>query len=307
VSGRYSKDGDTPATILATLDAGTRKALRALQEVADVEIRDGCVSANTSGGDAAVVKVLSPLLEVARRLGRERHVAESLAENVRTDEEPTVRLRCLLLLARHYAEHPAAQDALRSALRDTSLAVRLRAAIVVGPEGVATLEGIAAGMVDDELAAEAVSALGIHLSSGRTQLLLARALTDGRTKVALACMVRLGQIPEAGVENAVLPILTADGLPDESLRVAAAEALGRVGTVAAVLPLKDVADRYERNGTLRRATRQAIAEIQSRASGASPGQLSLAVGDAGQVSLVDTSGGAVSLPDDDPPGSAKGT
>jgi hypothetical protein len=72
-----------------------------------------------------------------------------------------------------------------------------------------------------------------------------------------------------------------------------------------VLPLKETAERFESDPDLSRATRQAIAEIQSRLPGASPGQLSLAgaevgqlslaQGDAGQLSLVNDPGGQLSL------------
>ena len=47
---------------------------------------------------------------------------------------------------------------------------------------------------------------------------------------------------------------------------------------------------------LRRAARQAIAEIQSRAEDASPGQLSLAGTEAGQLSLAHDPAGQLSLP-----------
>jgi hypothetical protein len=53
-----------------------------------------------------------------------------------------------------------------------------------------------------------------------------------------------------------------------------------------VTALRECAGAHVFDGALRRAVRQAIAEIQSRVTGASPGQLSLAAGDAGQVSLV---------------------
>jgi hypothetical protein len=48
-----------------------------------------------------------------------------------------------------------------------------------------------------------------------------------------------------------------------------------------------MASRYPFDLGLRRASRQAIAEIQSRLTGATPGQLALADGDAGQLSLAD--------------------
>ena len=51
---------------------------------------------------------------------------------------------------------------------------------------------------------------------------------------------------------------------------------------------------------LRRAARQAIAEIQSRLASASPGQLSLAATEAGQLSLAQAKAGQLSLPTSTP-------
>ena len=79
------------------------------------------------------------------------------------------------------------------------------------------------------------------------------------------------------------------------IQVAAANALARVGTAAAVLPLKETAERSRLDPDLFRATRQAIAEIQSRLQGASPGQLSLAGADVGQLSLAQAEAGQLSL------------
>jgi len=83
------------------------------------------------------------------------------------------------------------------------------------------------------------------------------------------------------------------------VRVAAARALGRVGTTGAVLPLKGL---EARDGAARAATRQAIALIQSRVAGAAPGQLSLAGGESGQLSLATEEQGRLSLADPSGPG-----
>jgi hypothetical protein len=74
---------------------------------------------------------------------------------------------------------------------------------------------------------------------------------------------------------------------DAEVAVAAARALGRAGTVASVPPLREA---MQRRGELRSAARQAIAGIQARLTGAAPGQLSLARGDAGALSLADGAG-----------------
>ena len=77
--------------------------------------------------------------------------------------------------------------------------------------------------------------------------------------------------------------------------MAAARALGRVGTTAAVVTLKE-AEAQAREADFSRAVRQAIAEIQARLPGASPGQLSIASGESGTLSLVEDERGRLSLP-----------
>jgi hypothetical protein len=79
---------------------------------------------------------------------------------------------------------------------------------------------------------------------------------------------------------------------DGQVALAGAKALGRAGTVGAVPVLRDAA---KRGGDLARAGRQAIAEIQSRLTGAEPGQLSLAVGEVGALSFADGESGRLSL------------
>ena len=74
------------------------------------------------------------------------------------------------------------------------------------------------------------------------------------------------------------------------LQVAAANALARVGSPAAVLPLKEAAESFHFAQDLRKAARQAIAAIQSRLPGASPGQLSMAEVETGQLSLAPEAG-----------------
>jgi hypothetical protein len=64
-----------------------------------------------------------------------------------------------------------------------------------------------------------------------------------------------------------------------------------------VLPLKEIETQYRDDAT-RRAARQAVASIQSRLPGASPGQLSLASADAGALSLAEDETGRLSLDGD---------
>jgi len=63
------------------------------------------------------------------------------------------------------------------------------------------------------------------------------------------------------------------------------------------VPLKE-AEARAAGSAFSRAARQAIAEIQARLPGASPGQLSMASGEAGSLSLVEDERGRLSLPSD---------
>jgi hypothetical protein len=62
-----------------------------------------------------------------------------------------------------------------------------------------------------------------------------------------------------------------------------------------------MSDRFQFDLGLRRTSRQAIAEIQSRLTGATPGQLAIADGGSGQLSLAEERGeGRVSMADEVP-------
>jgi len=227
-----------------------------------------------------------------------------------------VRLANIQLLARAHAAHPATREALLAALGDQDATVRVQAAIAVGPEGRAVLfETATKEGVEDELAAKAIVALGEEfpisdaierlqrtrrsdatalpcacidaISRARTPeavAVLAGVLTDAREDVAVAAAQGLAASPSEEGERALVASL---GHDVAAVRIAAADALGRIGSPQAVTPLRECAGAHRFDGALRRAARQAIVEIQARVTGASPGQLSLAAGDAGQITLVE--------------------
>ena len=131
---------------------------------------------------------------------------------------------------------------------------------------------------------------GEQLPRRLAEATLRRALGGaGRPLTAQACLEALGRLGRPEAEGLLLEALRSE---DPPVSVAAAQALGRAGTVTAVVPLREAA---ERGGDLRRAARQAIAGIQARLAGAEPGQLSLAGGEAGALSLADGEPGRLSL------------
>jgi HEAT repeat protein len=121
---------------------------------------------------------------------------------------------------------------------------------------------------------------------------LAKVMEQEKGELAIAAAQALG---ETGSLDAEPPLILALQSGTAALRVAAVNALGRVGTALAVLPLQEAARRSLFDFDLRRAIHQAIAEIQSRLQGASPGQLSLTGAEAGQLSLAQADAGQLSL------------
>jgi HEAT repeat protein len=302
----YYVQGQAPLA-LAILDAETRRGLAGLlrgrvtvagRETVEIgpSLSDGILEVRIkesgfSGNRERVPQILAGVLDVARRLVAPADVAARLAENLRVEPEPGARLRTLLTLAREFHGHPVTREALLAARADSSAEVRLRAASYLGEEGRETLLALVEGAgTDDSCAARAVAALGSGLAGERAEAALRRALGGaGRPQTAQACLEALALLGRAEAEGLILLALRSE---DDAVARAAARAIGKVGTVVAVAALREAA---ERGGEMRRAARQAIAEIQGRLTGAEPGQLSLAGGEAGALSLADGEPGRLSL------------
>jgi hypothetical protein len=324
-------DAETRVVVRRLLQAGLTSTEGALVEGV-VTVRDGEVVAEFDRHERRVrehlTSFLATLCDLARRLDRPASLVKRIVENTRDEPEWRVRRGNLLLLARAYPSHPATRGALVRGCQDERQAVQLECALALGVEQAeGTLCEIATSeWADDADAARATAtlrarlpqekALSILAHALRTRRLqtaraslevlgviggeevlgpLARVLRVERGELAIAAAHALGTTKAAGAEG---PLLWALSGSDAEVAVAAAKALGQAGTAAAVLPLKDAAERV-RDGALRKAAREAIAEIQSRLGGASPGQLSLADGEAGQLSLAsDDPRGRVSIAGD---------
>ena len=325
-----------PSTsVRAVLDGETRRRLRSLLvevglEIVNGELRGQVLLRLASESEAQyrqrVSRTLPLLLEAAQRLRRPSDIPARLAHNASADDDPGVRRENLLALARDYPDAPITRETLRTACADPSDGVRVRAAACRGEEGLSTLLELARADDGDDLpAGRAMATLGDRLAIGELKEILGRALRTRRIETAFECLASLGRradpdgvpvlarvlavergelavaaaraLGETGLAVAEPPLLAAlvRDLPD--LRVAACEALGRVGSAGAVLPLKEIESRYRDDAT-RRAARQAVAAIQSRLPGASPGQLSLAAADSGGLSLAEDETGRLSLDDD---------
>ncbi len=299
---------------LALLDGETRRRVAALLrkrfvtpsgEWVDVDpsLSDGLLEVRVkesgfSGNRERIPQILEGVLEVARRLVKPPDVAARLGENLRGEPEPGARLRLLLTLSREFPFHAATREALLAAREDASEEVRLRAGIALGEEGRETLLELVAGTgTSDSCAARAIAALGEGLPAEQAEATLRHALRGaGRPQTARACLEALARLGRVEAEGLILGALRSEDAP---VAVAAAKALGRVGTVESVAALREAM--LPRGDLLRSAGRQAIAEIQARLKGAEPGQLSLAGGEAGALSLADGEPGRLSLAEEAPP------
>jgi hypothetical protein len=313
-----------PPLVLALLDAEARRLLLRVHLKSPLELSYGGLRVNLN--DEKIPALLPLLLDIGRRFAQPLDIPQRLAENALRDPEAGARLQNLLLLIREHPDAPRTIEVLRAACSDRIPEVRLRAAKALGTEGHGVLLEVAESMVDDVLCADAVLALGQELPFERAQVILDRARGGSRIQTARACLEELGRsgaieavrllarvmaLEKGGLAVDAARALGETGNPaaepwlipalqreEKDLRVAAASALGRTGSAAAVLPLKEAAERSWLDLDLRRATRQAIAEIQSRLQGASPGQLSLAGAEAGQLSLSTDPAGQLSLSGD---------
>jgi HEAT repeat protein len=302
---------------------------------AEVSVQDGEIRARLSDAEhrrrpRALAELTRMLLELAPSLDAPVDPVARIAQNTLGEPEWRVRLANIRLLSNRFPSRQATRDALVVAVRDAHPEVRLQAAFALGEEGEQVLLDLASKEpIDDFCAAQAIAELGRRLPPDRALEILGNTLRRRHMKAALACLESLGShggpavVDPLGkvlaVETGELAAAAAVALgrsrapqaeapllhalqrgPSIDVRVAIAVALAEVGSTDAVLPLQQAAELQDADAALRRAVRQAIAEIQSRLPGASPGQLSLAGGEAGQVSLAgEDPAGRVSLAERD--------
>jgi hypothetical protein len=292
------------AMVRARLDGPTRDALVKLSRhrlrgsqltVTDGQLRAVVPEASRVAQADTPDETFAQLAQIARRLAEPLDLVTELAKSARQDPLSGVRILCLRTLLREYPQHAELNALLREVAGDPDAAVRLEAATALGPDGRAVLDALVGdAAVEDEVAVRAAETLGPHLHAETARATLRRerggATTDRRPATARACAAALARAGDPQDEPLLLAIAREDR--DESLRVAAVRALGLVGTAQAVPSLAELAG--SGSADLRRAGREAIATIQSRLKGATPGQLSLDPGAAGQVALADDAAGRVS-------------
>jgi HEAT repeat protein len=324
---RVMAQGD-PVLVAALFDASLRRRVLAAT-AGGGSFEGGILRLQVPGtlrSAAALVSRTRAAVGLARRFCVPRDVAARLASNARRDPVPAVRLSCLDRLCESFPKR--APRVLRAALSDPDPAVRLAAAKALpGTDQEALLAMARSFELDESLQARAIAALArpparalgrvlrAALERGRraTALEAIRALGLSASRAALAPLSPLSGCEDAGIRLAAIRALGATGQPgaQDALvralhsdsgeeREAAAIALGTLGTVAAVGPLRATVGAHPLDRGLRGAATRAIDAIQARA-GAEPGWLSMAgESGAGSLSLADSESGRLSLSPTEP-------
>ena len=186
--------------------------------------------------------VVRDLLRLGEQLaGGMSDPTERLADHVEGDSDPAFRRRCLEVLHWESRTTTAAWRALHAGGRDDDPEVRLTAAVFRGDVDTlldtTTLRALANA---ESPGIRAMTARALALQSAPDEPLLLRLLDDGALSVKLA----------------------------------AVSALSEVGSVDAVMPLRQAGSGVTTPGTLRTACQRAIASIRARGSGET-GSLSL--------------------------------
>jgi hypothetical protein len=287
--------GDAEAAV-AALTQEARVAARAL-------IRDGyAVHGGTvhfthrrGARDAAELVVAARrAIWLAGLLASSETIPQRLVSRAASDPLAGVRRRALERLADGFAELPETAAALAAALGDADPGVRVFAAARLGAAGEPTLLALVGdSRVPDGVIVEALAALAGRLPAERAVALLVESAPGRGAAVLAAAAGSLTTPAGPGAEEALVGLL---GHEERTVRLAVAAALGRVGTTAAVAPLRAVVAAHPLDLGLRGGASEAIAAIQARADGAAPGQLALAGGEAGTLTLADDHGsGRVAL------------
>jgi HEAT repeat protein len=284
--------------------------------ITEDELRIDSQNLAWSGVPRLLPDALGGLVEAARALSRPDDVASRIAANNELEPLAEVRRGNVESLAAEYPDHEATRRALVRALGDESAEVRLQAALALRSDGRPTLLDLAGDdKVPEAVAAKAIKTLDLGLATPLLLETLRHARQDGRRMVVKACIASLGPaglasgfadladmlagedvdlslasalaLGEFAVEGAEVALVAALRHPASEVRVAAARSLGRIGTPLAVAALRECRADHRFDADLRAVANMAIGEIQSRVNGASRGQLSLAAGEVGQVSLAD--------------------
>jgi hypothetical protein len=270
----------------------------------------------------AIIELVRWLNEVARRLSvdQSRQPAQLLGATCDRTLAPAARARALRLLQTRFPTEKSARSASLAVLHDPDHRLRvLAAAFLDRPEQM--VEEIIKGEMDFDLCLETLRYLVAKYPETMTSAHLGRIFAEGKTGIRRAVAKALGQLhyrpavplfaltaaqTDAETASAIADALATIGGADaetvlaallqrheDTVCIAAAEALGAVGSVSSVEPLRHAGRGVFTSSALRAATSQAITAIQQRLGNVESGELSLVdtASAAGNLAVVDQAGG----------------
>lgn len=301
------------------LDGALQPLLRTGDQLLITEGRLG-VDSPFAAREHRLPRLTTALARAANRLAdatEDGHVdvAALLVDAARAEGPPLCRARAVAAMLDTYRDHPLAEDVRAEALEDESADVRFAAARRSGPDGFEVVERI----VFDSAASDGLRQRGLRylirsLDGDALKPLLERLVREGPERlrqiairhaahlerdVALAALLvaadsrdlqtlvgvaeALGGLRAPEAERTLLALLSRPAL---ALQIAAAEALGSLGSLSAVEALLGAGQRTN-VPELRLAALGAVHAIRARSSRTGVGALSLA---------EDTGAGGLSLP-----------
>jgi len=212
--------------VAALLDRGTRVRVRdAIRE--GFRVANGRLWGSVDGvivDPPTLAATVRRLRRLVRALTPPADPVPRLADIARLDPDPGVRRLVLSLLVSRFRDRPETPATLRRALRDREPAVRLEAALALGPEGQVELRFLAErNDVADAARSAAVAALGNRLPAQRAVELLDVALDRGLPLLAAALVDTLGTVDSEAARRRLMAVTRGD---DPGLAARAARALG---------------------------------------------------------------------------------
>jgi hypothetical protein len=279
---------DEQVCSLAALDESTRNLLLGLmrQGAFAVQRKRLCLILRGAMGEleASLKQTIEDCLKAARRLSRSPADAlEALTLSAETDLNPAVRLRSLEVLAQRFPGTAVGQRAAQALLSAEDPKVRLSAAMTLeGAAGYECLVKLVSGerwvpgglraralrqLVDAYPEADQSGLIAYALDSHLEPLQLvaaevaARAPHDARFAAALSQDTDASRTLSRATSTALVEMLSYGPIDSQ---LAAACALGRVGTLECVESLLPWAKGLAPRQGLRRAATEAIRELQAR-------------------------------------------
>lgn len=275
-------EGDE-AAVLALLDPRARQQLRELLDsrrrrgvVQDGKVWVELLDEGAPADPQALADLLRRMVCVAKMLAEsDAPLPERLAHNARHDPAAGVRERNLGVLVRRFPSDAATTVAARRAIDDAEPRVRLLAARALGEDGWDELESLATGRHNEaRVRAEALRWLCAEAPPERSTRAIEAALEAPPGPPLIEALGASGRIGLAAARLHARRWLD-DEEADLAVRLAAAEALGKVGAHEDVPRLVRWTRGLFARPELKRAARAAVQRIHTRLGEVDAGRLTL--------------------------------